>query len=92
MDGLTAFRALGSMNGAASVVPPDHTGVAAAAPRHGSQTQTPATPDAAAIAIAPSMSPSVEQANIEKLPLAIKYAPSAVPPDISRAAKFDRSA
>ena len=92
MDGLTAFRALGGMNAAASVVPPDHTGAAAAAQRHGSQTQTPPTPDTTAIAIAPSTSPSVEQANIESLPLAIKYAPSAVPLDISRAAKFDRSA
>jgi hypothetical protein len=51
-------------------------------------------PPAAAATIddAPCPSPSAEQADSASLPLAAKYAPSSVPPDIRRATHFDRTA
>jgi hypothetical protein len=92
MDGLTSLGALGSAGATSSAVLPDRSAVAPAAHKNASETPAAPTADAVTVDYAPGSSPSVQHANFENLPLAVRYAPASVPRDLERASKFDRSA
>jgi hypothetical protein len=85
MDGLTALGALGSVSTFANGPLPNNAAAAAPNP-------APAAAEPAADIYPPSPTPSVEQADIADLPLAVRYAPSSVPHDLKPAVHFDRRA
>ncbi len=64
----------------------------ASAPGAGNAAQGVVPVPAPQLVDAPSVSPAVEEADLQNLPLAIRYAPSSPPTDALRAANFDRLA